>query len=101
MKNISISHGTMRTQDLIQTFLDALSEYHPEAYAQMMSCAFPPVPSYVMDEGDSSEWWNSEEAHYLLAELFGALDCCAPEGYYFGAHIGDGSDYGFWSNEDY
>jgi hypothetical protein len=32
----------------------------------------------------------------LLESLFDTLDNYSPEGYYFGAHPGDGSDYGFW-----
>lgn len=96
----TISHGTMRPQDLIPAFLDALEEVHPEAYEQMMACAFGPIPAYVQDEGDDSEWWNSDDAAWLLEELFDALNEAAPDGYYFGAHPGDGSDYGFWAIED-
>ncbi|MCS2443096.1 hypothetical protein NXX09_24160 [Bacteroides uniformis] len=40
--------------------------------------------------------WNSDDAAGLLESLFDTLDSYSPEGYYFGAHLGDGSDYGFW-----
>lgn len=96
----TVSHATMRPQDLIPAFLDALRVVAPDAYAQMMSAAFPPVPAYVQDEGDRSEWWDSEDASDLLEHLFDVLDEHAPEGYYFGAHPGDGSDYGFFRNEE-
>jgi hypothetical protein len=96
----TVSHGTMRSQDLIPAFLDALAEVDPNGYAQMMSAAFGPVPAHVWDEGDSSDWWDSEDAHYLLESLFDALDGAAPEGHYFGAHPGDGSDFGFWQCDD-
>jgi len=96
----TISHGTMRTQDLIPAFLDALSEVHLEAYEQLMVQPFGPIPAYVQDEGDDSEWWQSDDAQWLLESLFDALNEAAPEGYYFGAHPGDGSDYGFWQIEE-
>jgi hypothetical protein len=96
----TVSHGTMRTQDLIPAFLDALAEVDSSAYEQIMVCQFSFIPDYVMDEGDGSEWWNSEDASYKLDDLFDALDAAAPEGCYFGAHPGDGSDYGFWAIED-
>ena len=76
----TVSHGTMRPQDLIPAFLDALAEVHPEAYEQMMAAPFPPVPSYVMDEGDDSAWWQSDDAAWILESLFYALDEAAPDG---------------------
>ena len=96
MKSLSIISGTLRKQDLIPAFLDTVREYAPDEYTQLMVCPFGPIPSYVDDEGDFSDWWESEDASFLLDELFDILNSCAPEGFYFGAHEGDGSDFGFW-----
>lgn len=95
--NQSVSHGTLRRQDLIPAFLTAIRDT-PE-YEQMIAAPFGPIPAWVEDEGDDCEWWESEEAGFLLEELFDALDSYAPDGYYFGAHPGDGSDFGFWQSE--
>ena len=92
----TIIHGTFRPADLIPAFLDAVSEYAPAEYAALIAAPFGPIPAYVLDEGDDSEWWDSEDAGYLLEELFEILEACAPDGAYFGAHEGDGSDFGFW-----
>ena len=85
----SISHGTMRTQDLIPAFLDVIRDT-PE-YVQVMNA----VPAHAMDD-EAAEWWDSDEAAGLLESLFDTLDGYSPEEHYFGAHPGDGSDYGFW-----
>lgn len=100
MKEGTVIHGTTRLQDLIPEFMDELNRRAPVRYEQMTCGCFPPIPSYVMDEGDDSEWWDGEEAYYLLEGLLDALDEEAPEGCYFGAHPGDGSDYGFWREEE-
>ena len=92
----SLIHATLRSEDLIPCFLDAVREYAPAEYEQMMVSAFGPIPAYVEDEGDSCEWWSSEDASYLLEKLFSILEGVAPDGFYFGAHEGDGSDFGFW-----
>lgn len=99
MKNQSVIHGTHRNQDLIPAFLDTLRGQDPVAYAQITLAPFGAIPSYVFDEGDGSEWWDSEAAQWLIEDLHDALDRCAPVGCYFGAHPGDGSDFGFWEIE--
>lgn len=92
----SVSHGTMRYQDLIPAFMDVLRDT-PE-YVQLMD----QPPSYAQ-ENKSSEWWESEDAVWLFTGLLETLEQYAPEGYTFGTHPGDGSDYGYWkvdSSED-
>ena len=92
----SISHGTHRHQDLIPLFMAALRYLNKDRYAQVMVNGA--LPAHAMDD-DEAEWWGSEDANYLLHDLFDALSEEAPTGYYFGAHPGDGSDFGFWPIE--
>ena len=99
MKSTTIIRATHRTQDLIPALLAALREYNPARYMGHMVSPFGPVPAYAMEDDDSS-WWDSEDAHYLLECLFDDLNDTAPDGYYFGAHPGDGSDFGFWPIDD-
>ena len=87
----SVSHGTMRTQDLIPAFMDVIRDT-PE-YVQVMDA----VPSHAMEDKEA-DWWDSEEAVRLLESLFDTLIAYAPEGYCFGSHPGDGSDYGYWES---
>lgn len=92
----SISHGTMRPQDLIPVFLDALAECDPEA-AQELRDEIPPAAF----ENDDNWFWDTDVCMFLLNEdLFDALNVVAPQGYYFGSHPGDGSDFGFWPIEE-
>lgn len=89
----SVSHGTMRRQDLIPVFLTVLRDT-PE-YVQVMNV----VPAHAQDD-EEAEWWDSDDAILFLESLFETLDMYAPQGYYFGAHPGDGSDYGYWKLEN-
>lgn len=95
----TVIHGTLRPQDLVPAFLNVARDVAPDAYEQMIAAPFGPVPSYVQDEGDNSEWWHGEDCAALLESLFDLLNEHAPEGYRFGAHEGDGSDFGFWEIE--
>ena len=95
----SISHGTLRTCDLLPVFLDAVEQFAPAHHEALMVQPFSFIPDYVQDEEDS-EWWDSDEAAEKLEQLTEILQENAPEGTYFGAHEGDGSEFGFWPLND-
>lgn len=104
----SISSGTMRPEDLIPVFADTLealmAQNEPngamstdwrksfkQLIAEARSIEFPEgYPSDADGIGD-----------LVLSDLFDALDAHAPPYFYFGAHIGDGADFGFWLGEDW
>mgnify|MGYP005850426757 CR=1 FL=1 len=95
----TLIEGTHRTQDLLPVFLSVLRIVDPDEYAAMVVSPFWHPPAYAMED-DSSEWWDSEDAKRMLAELFTSLEVGSPEGYCFGTHPGDGADFGFWAIED-
>jgi hypothetical protein len=86
---ISVIHGTLRNQDLIPAFLEAVLQLDPDT----------PIPEELREvpqDNDDHEWWYTETAYWVLEHLDNKLNDHAPDGYYFGAHEGDGSDFGFW-----
>lgn len=94
MQTGTIIHGTLRMQDLIPAFLDALWQVAPAAAASFQS---------IQDRAqgrEGSAWWDGEEAAAMLERLTDTLNEHAPEGHYFGAHPGDGADFGFWKVEE-
>ena len=95
----TIISGTLRSQDLLPAFLDALRELHVEAYIQVTTCSPWGCPPSHAQEDEEAEWWG-EEADWVLQSLTDALNECAPDGCYFGAHWGDGADFGFWPHEE-
>lgn len=97
----TLIHGTMRNCDLVPTFLEAIKD--TVEYDQMVLDINGANPDLsVITDQDASEWderWSYTEMTYFLDELFDILNNYAPEGYYFGSHPGDGSDYGYWTEE--
>lgn len=92
----SLSHATMRLQDLIPTFMDTLKRLWHNRWLDLI-CEYPSLRKAVEEFDEKDPWFESEEATCLLNEdIFDALNECAPEGCYFGSHPGNGSDYGFW-----
>ena len=95
----SISSGTMREKDLIPCFCDRLEELAQDNYP--LDGVVEHLEKVKEIRGRMGEsYWNSEESEFDLDDLFDALDEYAPEGYRFGAHPGDGTDYGFWQWEE-
>lgn len=94
----------MREEDLIPAFADCLRQ------AKANNVTLTGKANSTLNEADklirkyakAFTGWNhlpgsvQDEAGYLLEDLFDALDEIAPASCYFGAHPGDGSDYGFW-----
>ena len=87
----TVSHATLRPQDLVPAFLERLHSLEPETHASLLAN----FRCVALSDDDS--WWESEDcAHFLNEDLFDALNNCAPDYVYFGSHEGDGADFGFW-----
>ena len=105
----TVIHGTMRPEDLIPAFLETLDMLREEATLEDGADAPNVVAVYgrMDDELGAMErrmsapgYFESEDAGWDLEFLFDALNDYAPPYCYFGAHPGDGSDYGFWACEE-
>jgi hypothetical protein len=83
----SISHGTLRTLDLLDTFV---SEIQRSRLTKAQRKLVNDCKRVVRLEADD------EEAGHYLDELFNVMDELALPYMYFGAHEGDGSDFGYW-----
>ncbi len=109
MSNIEIgtvSHGTLRPIDLLDTFERLLTRLDPEWVAGMsedlriarnaFDGTYAGDSSYSADDTVQAD----EAGQATLDALIDRLDELAPDGVRFGAHEGDGSDFGFWPVED-
>jgi hypothetical protein len=94
----SVSHGTMRTEDLIPVFVEALDDLkeseslsdspNKERYARLDR-----MLGEIEQRMEREDYHCSEDAEHDLESLFEALNEYAPPFCYFGAHEGDGADY--------
>lgn len=94
----SVSSGTKRTEDLIEAFvsvLDELSENGENEELIREARTWLELPE--LDHSDKTEDWGAD----IVQEMFDAIEAAAPPYSYFGAHPGDGADYGFWLHEDF
>lgn len=100
-KNISVSIGTLREADLIEAFSEFLLAADKVAYKEITE-EYPEL----LDVASSGEWdlleelLEVDEASDLIDSLISALNELAADGYYFGAHIGDGAYFGFWEVDE-
>jgi hypothetical protein len=93
----SVSSGTMQPKDLIPAFLDVLHGLDKEEHDRMVEEYGDALDRDWADEGNPTD---EDSLHYCLEELFDALNEHAPPYASFGAHEGDGADYGFWIDWD-
>ncbi len=92
----SISYGTLRPQDLLNTFANTLAGLtdggadHAALIEEALGLAT------AIDLAGSE---HNDVSSEVINELSDALDAYSPAGYYFGVHEGDGADFGWWAVE--
>lgn len=112
----------MRPEDLIACFLSELQHQKPlrRQHAKLVreivkridadythdhkaeGCKFNSLGIWNCGmNADAEDYFGTEDADYDLESLFDALNDYAPAYFYFGAHPGDGSDYGYWLSEHF
>lgn len=99
----TVSRATHRPRHLVPKFMDVLLEYYPAAYQrithtiqQELDTTYGELCEHTTLT-DEHEMWVSEEMSYILNEdIWEAMQEIAPECHYFGAHVGDGADFGYW-----
>lgn len=79
--NHSVSHATLKPEHLVERLSNFLRTHAPEKMQEI--------------EGEYIQILDD-----VLELLFDSLNGVAPDGTSFGAHEGDGSDFGFWQYED-
>ena len=92
----SISHGTLRTTDLLSAFATEIERNDASTYRGIIIEAR--VLASQIDADDDVNDEILQIADDVMHKMFDILDRFAPLGYYFGAHEGDGSDFGYWSS---
>ena len=85
----SISTGTLRTDDLLRAFGNILE--------QLTESSFLTRNAYRLTTMNHA---SQQECDDVIAELEEALQELCPPFVYFGAHPGDGADFGFWPDWD-
>jgi hypothetical protein len=111
----TISHGTLRIEDLVPAALRALDialdwcrVHAPRGAAadkQVTNAHFvaSDVVEHMKEGGDYyakvEDYYESEDAIYDYEALVDVINSLLPEGVYFGAIEGDGSDIGFWHTD--
>lgn len=115
----SISHGTLRTEDLLSAFADELESQIlvnggyfslPENFNErdklntLHGEAMDAVNAHSDDESEEDDSLNDQDDDErnsgIVNDLQDALNQFAPPYCYFGNTEGDGSDFGYWPSRD-
>ena len=94
----TLIHGTLRDEDLLQAFSDELARIDETVFSQVIR-----LDAHLFVGNLTAAEIVEQLGEYVtdvINDLMDALNEYAPDGYYFGAIEGDGSDFGFWAIED-
>ena len=102
MTGKSLSSGTLKSEHLIESFMDFLQSVKVElGIEEKVNNLQEEVNALEKDEDGDFVGESQETATYILNEdIFDLLNNIAPEGTSFGSHEGNGSDFGFWEYEN-
>src|ERR1700743_525738 len=98
----SVSHGTLRPEDLIPVFLDTLRTLSDSAEEFFKKYV---VNDDQLEHGElymciNGDLFLNEEIGEVVDALIDRLGELALPFFYFGVHPGDGSDFGFWFDDE-
>ena len=93
----SVSSGTLRPEDLLPTFINYAES---ETLSLSDRKTLRKIAADYRKHSEQPEYWEND-AEQDLSAVFDILQNCAPPYFYFGAHEGDGADYGFWLSHDF
>ena len=109
----SISHGTLRPEDLLTAFISEMEwqqnrngKYlsEPEHFQERDRLAriIGEAQDCFAEDGEDIDPEKEEEAQELINETIPDLlqSMFAPPYCYFGSHPGDGSDFGYWPDSE-
>jgi hypothetical protein len=96
----TVIHGTLRTQDLLRALSAEFQRVLPFSSHNLVFEAREAADALNAVDPDVLQHWQDVGA-VILDDLFNELQAIAArEGMRFGAHEGDGSDFGYWSVEE-
>jgi len=91
--------GTVNPADVIHALAEWADFYSNECFLDIVENLDDDLQMYVDGNGR-----NSSADDDGVAQLWDDLAACVerelPDGYYFGAHWGDGADWGIWADEE-
>lgn len=96
----SVSHGTLRSEDLIPDFAYELRRYARKGSGHKKLAQDAERALARSQKAPGSADLEDELPEYVN-DLIDALTEYAPAYGYFGSHPGDGSDFGFWLSESW
>ena len=100
----SISTGTLRTEDLLPAVIGEIEYLITTPPPSHIGTASQRIETYrtlrkACNDAKAITDYDSEDASYMVDELIDALNEYAPPHMRFGAHEGDGADFGWWPTD--
>ncbi len=91
-----VDYASLRSQDMLPVFLAILAGIDDDDFIKETFCEIP----YEAQIDDEHKFWETEDCLWVMDCVVERLNEFCPDDHYFGAHMGNGSDFGVWRCED-